>query len=199
MHPEYNRLEEDIKAFLNVGSGSGSGYGSGYGSGDGSGSGYGSGDGVKKINSQFVHRIDGVQTVITHVHGDIARGAILRDDLQLKPCYIAKGHGLFAHGDTIEEAQAALEEKILDDLPVEEKIGEFKKKFCPGVKYPAMEFYNWHHFLTGSCEMGRKNFAAEHDISLDSDEMTPEEFMELTKDDFGGSVIRQLMEEWKDQ
>ena len=94
------------------------------------------------------------------------------------------------------QVQKAAEEKILDDLPVEQKIDEFLEKFKSGVQYPAMDFYKWHHFLTGSCEMGRKQFAKNHRIDLEKDELTPEQFMILTMDDFGSSVIRQLMDEW---
>lgn len=89
--------------------------------------------------------------------------------------------------------------KILDDLPVEDKIREFMARFQPGTLYPVMDFYNWHHFLTGSCEMGRRNFAQNHGIDLDHDTMTPETFMEITRDDYGGSVIRQLMEAWEER
>ena len=212
MHQDGNSLEDRIKAFLTPGSGYGSGYGygsgSGYGYGDGygDGSGYGSGDGdgsgdgegrkVKQINNEPVYVIDDVPTVIRQCHGDVARGAILQDDLQLAPCYIVKGGGYWAHGETLEQAREALEEKILDDLPVEQKIEEFLEKFQTGIKYPAMDFYRWHHFLTGSCEMGRKQFAKNHGIDLEKDELTPEQFMILTMDDFGSSVIRQLMDEW---
>ena len=114
----------------------------------------------------------------------------------MTPCYIAKSGHYYAHGETLNDARAALEEKILDDLPVEEKIAEFQRKFAPGRRYPARMFYDWHHFLTGSCEMGRKQFAQEREIDIDKAEFTPEEFMEMTKDAYGGSVIRQLMEQW---
>jgi len=133
-----------------------------------------------------------------HVHGNAARGFIVQDDLQLIPCYVLKGRGYFAHGKTIEEARQALESKILNDLPVEEKIEEFLKTFHPGVEYPARKFYDWHHFLTGSCEMGRQQFAKEHGIDIDKDLLTPKAFMRLTKNDYGGSVIRQLMEAWEE-
>ena len=192
--------DELIKAFLGSGWGSGSGSGSGEGwgsgSGEGSGSGWGSGDGVKKIFGQSVHYVDGLQTLIDHVHGDVARGRILQKDLQTVPCYIVKGNGFFAHGETLRTAREALEEKIMDNMPVKEKIAEFQKKFKPGVKYPAMVFFAWHHFLTGSCEAGRRSFSRDHEIDLDKDALTPEEFMRLTKDAYGGSVILQLMDAW---
>ena len=64
-----------IKEFLAARSGSG--YGDGY------GSGYGSGSGIKKYDGEDVHMIDGVQTIITAVYGNIAKGAILQGDLTL--------------------------------------------------------------------------------------------------------------------
>ena len=49
--------------------------------------------------------------------------------------------------------------------------------------------------LTGSCEMGRREFAKSHGYSMKEDELlTVEEFIELTKDSYGGSVIRKLRE-----
>ena len=185
------------------GDGSGDGYGDGYGdgSGDGYGDGYGdgSGDGVKNFCGNTVYYIDRVPTIIKAVHGNVARGRILGKDLTLKPCYIAKGNGYFAHGETLQDALDALEEKILDHLPVEEKIAQFLDKFQPFTFYDAKDFYHWHHTLTGSCEMGRKEFARDHEIDLENDMMTPERFMDLTKDAYGGSVIRQLMQAWEEK
>lgn len=48
--------------------------------------------------------------------------------------------------------------------------------------------------LTGSCEMGRQSFARDHEIDIEHDMMTPEEFIDLTKDAYGGSIIRKLKE-----
>ena len=64
------------------------------------------------------------------------------------------------------------------------------------MKYPNEEFFVWHNRLTGSCEMGRKAFAAEHGIDM-SATSTVEAFIELTKNAYGGSVIRQLAERYK--
>ena len=181
--------------------GYGSGYGYGYGDGDGDGDGYGSGDGdgdgLAAFCGQAVHRIDGINTLIDHVHGNVARGRVVNADLTTTPCYIAKSGHYFAHGETLASATAALEEKLLDDMPVEQKIAEFKRRFSPGQKYPARDYYNWHHLLTGSCEMGRRQFAKDRGIDIESAEFTPEEFMEMTKNAFGGSVIRRLMKEWE--
>ena len=188
------------------GSGSGSGYGSGSGSGDGygdgsgsgsgygygSGSGDGYGDGIKKYDGEDVHMIDGVQTIITAVHGNIAKGFILQGDLTLTPCFIAKVEDCFAHGETVRQAVTDARDKAFEDMPQEERITAFLNAIKPNTAYPVMTLYDWHHRLTGSCEAGRKAFAKDHGIDL-SAYMTREAFFELTKDAYGGDVIREAM------
>ena len=187
-----------IKEFLAARSGDGSGSGSGSGSGDGSGSGYGSGYGsgsgygIKKYDGEDVHMIDGVQTIITAVHGNIAKGFILQSDLTLTPCFIAKVDGCFAHGETVRQAVTDARDKAFEGLPQEERITAFLDAIKPNTEYPVMTLYDWHHRLTGSCEAGRKAFAKDHGIDLSAD-MTREAFFELTKDAYGGSVIREAM------
>lgn len=73
----------------------GAGAGYGYGNGDGAGYGYG---GIKELNGDNVHLIDGIQTIIKSVRGNIAQGFILKNDLTLQPCYIVKEQNYFAHG-----------------------------------------------------------------------------------------------------
>ena len=193
------------EAFLHTdftGSGYGDGYGDGSGSGDGSGYGYGYGsgygdgygDGLKSLNGQPVDYIDGVPTILTRIVGNVAKGFIVRNDLSLSPTYICKQGNMFAHGETLHKARDALLEKLFDDMPTEERIAAFCKEFKPGVKRSAMDFFSWHHRLTGSCEQGRREFARQHGVDLDHDELTPEEFFALTRDAYGGSIIRQTEE-----
>jgi hypothetical protein len=139
--------------------------------------------------------IDNVATVIKNVHGNVARGFIVNRDLTTTPCVVIKSKNLFAHGDTLKAAEAALQEKIFDDMDVDEKIDAFREHFKTGAKYHAKDFYDWHHKLTGSCEFGRNAFAKDHGIDLDNDKFTVEEFVELTKDSFGGEIIRKITEE----
>ena len=167
------------------GSGDGSGYGSGYGSGDGSG------DGIKSLCGEAVHMIDGVPTIITRVRGNVAKGKIVRGDMGTEAAYIVKGGNCFAHGRTLHEARAALEDKLFEDMPVEERIDAFAAEFKPGEARTVADFYAWHHKLTGSCTQGRDTFARDHGLKMD-DAMTPEEFIRLTCNAYGGEVIRQL-------
>lgn len=181
------------------GSGYGSGYGDGYGDGYGYGSGYGDGDGdgygLKSICGEPVYMIDGVPTIITGLRGSVAMGFIVMADLSKRRTFVVKGGGKFAHGEDLHAAQAALEEKLFDDMPVEEKLEAFREQFTPGEAYTVADFYDWHHRLTGSCTQGRDAFAQDHELSM-NDAMTPEEFIDLTKDAFGGRIIRQLAEHY---
>ena len=178
------------------GSGSGSGYGSGSGDGDGygdgSGSGSGDGYGVLFFDGMPVYDVDGVQTLIFSVYKGFAKGAILLKDLTLRPCYIARGGDKFAHGETLKEAVAALQNKMFAGMPEEDRIDAFYEEHKSGVKYPARDLWVWHNRLTGSCEMGRNAFAEEHGIDVDRDEFTPEEFCTMCRDSYGGATIRKL-------
>ena len=185
------------------GDGSGSCYGGGYGSGCGygygSGCGYGYDDGVVSFCGQKVYQIDDVPTLIDHVHGNAAKGRILRDDLSTEACYIAKQGSLFAHGKTLRAAMDALLEKLFEDMPEEERIAEFVKAHEWGKQYPSADYYDWHNRLTGSCDMGRSEFAKRHGYKLTDDELlTVEEFIKLTENSYGGSVIRKLREAYKE-
>jgi hypothetical protein len=183
---------EDIHSGSGDGYGSSDGSGSGSGYGDGDGYGYGSGDGIKSINGNKIYIIDSIQTIITSIRGNIAKGFILMSDLILNPCFIAKVGDCFAHGDTIKKALEDARNKLFEDMDEEERIELFWEEFISGIKYPANKFFDWHNKLTGSCEMGRMQFAKEHNINLETAEFTVEEFVELTKDSYRGDIIRKL-------
>ena len=175
------------------GDGYGYGYGCGYGSGSGGGYGDGNGYGIKSFDGKDICLIDNIQTVITAVFGNIAKGFVLNSDLTLTPCYVAKQGDIFAHGNTLKEAIDALHEKLFDDMPEEDRIAEFFKAHSPGVKYPAKDLFVWHNRLTGSCEAGRMSFVRSHDIDLENDTFTIEEFVNLCKDSYGGETIKKLL------
>lgn len=176
--------------------GDGNGYGKGNGEGNGcsdsDGDGYSgnNGNGIKKINRMNVVKIDNIPTAIKKIRGNIAFGYVF-EKMQLKHCYVVKQDGLFAHGETVKEAFSALQEKLFDDMTVEERIDAFLQEIKSNTKYPAKIFYDWHHRLTGSCEFGRNQFIKNHNIKLDQ-LMTVSEFVELTKNDYGGEIIKEL-------
>ena len=175
------------------GYGYGCGFGSGYGFGDGCGSGFG--DGIRRFCGKDVYMIDGIPTMLGIVHGNIARGGVLLEDLTTKPCYVVKQGGVYAHGETLRAAMEALRDKLLEGMPLEERIEEFVKSHEWGKAYQSADYYDWHRKLTGSCEMGRSEFAAAHGYKLTADEMlTVEEFIDLTKGSYGGDIIRRLRE-----
>ena len=183
------------------GSGYGSSYGHGYGDGSGndsgsgnsfgSGNGFGYGSGLKSINSKKIYMVDDIAITISHIHGNAAKGTIINNDLTETPCYIVKEGKYFAHGKTLAEANAALQDKLFDKMPVEKRIAAFWTCHKRGIKYPTKDFFEWHHKLTGSCLMGRQQFAKDHDVDLNG-EMTVEEFIALTKNAFGGDIIKRL-------
>ena len=182
-------LTEKIDAFLRPGYGSGYGYGYG----DGSGSGYGDGYDINFYNGQRVYNIDNIQTVIVSVHEAYAKGFIINSDLTFRPCYIARVGNSFAHGESLHQAHADAAAKELKKLPVKERIERFWQSHCDTSKeYPARDLFDWHGILTGSCTMGRKQFCQEHEINLDRDKFTVQEFIELTVNAYGGEIIKQL-------
>ena len=179
-------IDKDIERFLTISYGDGDGDGDGY----GYGSGYGSG--IKEFDGQNVYDIDGVQTLIYSVKGNAAKGEILNEDLTLAPCWVYRRGNLFAHGATLRKAAKAAEDKWLVDQPAEERIKAFVE--ChPSLTESYGDLFDWHHTLTGSCEFGRQQWCREHGLEP-TDSLTLLEFFELTKDYYGGSIIRQTAE-----
>lgn len=183
---------------LGFGSGDGSGFGSGHGCGcsDGYGRGRGCGDGsgFKTFCGKDVFYIDNVRTIINRINGNVAYGAIITADLSLNKCFVVKQDGKFAHGYPLRNAMSALADKLFEDMPTNERIERFWSEFKLGKKYPAQLFFDWHHRLTGSCEMGRRQFAEDHGIDVETAEYTPEEFIELTENAYNGQIIKRLKE-----
>lgn len=177
-----------------LGFGDGSGDGCGCGDGDGSGDGRGYGDGIKTFCGKDVFYIDNAPTIINRINGNVAYGAIITVDLSVNKCFVVKQDGKFAHGYPLRNAMSALADKLFEDVPTDERIERFWSEFSPGVKYPAKLFYDWHHRLTGSCEMGRRQFAEDRGIDVETAEYTPEEFIELTENAYNGQIIRRLKE-----
>ena len=193
-------MESIIKQFLfrNSGYGYGYGHGSGYGSGsdDGYGYGYGSDDGsgygIKMYNGKMIYIIDNIQTIFESIRGNYAKGYILNRDLTIRSCYIVKVGNYFAHGETLKNAVRDATSKYNENLTINERLILFTNRFKLKEKYPAKEFFLWHNTLTGSCELGRKEFCREKGINIDEDKFTVLEFIELTKNSYGGDIIKKL-------
>ena len=145
-------LSPDHDGHDSYGYGCGSGDGSGSGSGSGDGCGDGSGDGcgycygygsvlLKSFCGSSIIMIDGIQTIIVRIKGNIAKGFMLHRDLTTNPCYVAKFNGYFAHGKTAKEAFLEAQEKAFEILSEEERISMFLKKFNFTDKYSTYEFF----------------------------------------------------------
>lgn len=211
-------LGTGIASGFGYGAGEGSGYiacygySNGYGEGNFTGHGYGycSGSGVedefgygvgneniKSINDNIVDYVDSIPTIITQVHGNIARGYIVNLFLELIPCFIAKAGNSFAHGETIKEALSDASEKEMKRLPLEERIKMFKEVFGDlDSEHTGIEFYNWHHTLTSSCRVGRDEFCKDNNIDLEK-KYTVRYFLDITKESYGSDIIKLLRKSYK--
>ena len=137
--------------------------------------------------------IDGLQTIITSVYGNMATGLILQSDLTMSPCVIVKQDNMFAHGKDAHEAFESLQQKLFAKYPVEKRIEEFQKAHPDfNKKYSAKDLFDWHNKLTGSCIMGRNSFCRDKNIDLEKDEFSVYEFIAMTKNAYGGKTIKVL-------
>ena len=175
------------------GAGAGAGDGTGTSSGYGSGSSSGYGERIAVFHGKKVCYVDSIPCIFESVHDTWASVFVIeREDFTEKKAFLAKLDGQIAHGETIKKAFTAAMEKALDGMDIEEKKASFREKFPLYIEpYHTMDFFTWHHVLTGSCEFGRKQFAEEHNIDLDG-KMTVKQFCCLTANAYNGSVIQQL-------
>ena len=184
------------------GYGSNSGYGYGYGIDFGSGNCDGSGEGggisamdIKTFKGHIVDYIDSVPTVITNIHNNVASGFIIGFDMTLIPCYVAKAGNYFAHGKTLKDAVKDAEAKEVQNMTIEERIEKFIEVFGSlDSEHTGKEFYDWHHILTGSCRMGRDKFCKENGIDL-TKKYSVRYFLNITKNSYGGDIIKQIINE----
>ena len=180
---------EEVKGFLSI---QNNNSGSGDGSGDGSGSGI-----IKALNGNIVDYIDDVPTIIFQVRDNIACGLIVKEDLTLDSCYIAKVGNSFAHGKTLKEAVADAEAKEMENMPVEERIKKFIEVFGTlDSEHTGKGFYDWHHILTGSCRMGRDEFCEAHKIDFEK-KYTVRYFLDITKNSYGSNIIKLVREAYE--
>lgn len=203
-------LNKKIEDFLSgSGSGDGSGYANGYGYGNGSGNGDGSGDGygygsgygsgfgsgfiIQTFGKQKIYYIDNIPCIIHTIHNNIAKVSIIDIGFfKLTNMYIYKYNNIYAHGLTIQDAKKEAELKFISLQDTQYKIDLFHKTFKNSQKYPFDEFYKWHTTLTGSCSTGKDYFISQNKISK-TKKYTVKEFIEITKNAYGGEIIKQLL------
>ena len=203
------------------GNGDGSGSGSGFGTSHGTGTGSGSGDGnvynilfqqshlseykkgfltkkiasLKTFKSKLVYYIDNIPCYFLSIVGNTAKVNVIKDDFSVEKQYICKQGNLFAHGKTRESALHSVAAKFYALLSVKEKKAEFISKFNLRQTYKMHDFYNWHHFLTGSCKSGLDDFIKTHKL-YHTDNMTLLEFLELAKDNYNGAIFKEILVEY---
>lgn len=200
-------FDSDFDSTFGSGSGSASGSASGYADcstsssyGHGYASGLGYGDGsmfgltcdIKSYINKPVFCIDDTPTIIRSIRGNVAKGLILKSDLITTPCFVVKVGNCFAHGKTIKEAFLVAQAKHFNEMPEDERLQAFVDAHEWGLEYPDKDFYDWHNKLTGSCAMGRDMFAKEHGLEKLDGKHTVEWFVELTKDAYGGEIIKRI-------
>ena len=195
-----------VKEFLSTNNSFASGFASGFGSGSGFASSFGSSFGpgfasgfapgsgfdIKSYINKPVYYIDDIPTIIQSIRGNVAKCLVLKSDLTTTPCFIVKVGNCFAHGNTIKEALRDAQRKHFSTIGEEERLFEFVKSHKWGVEYPDKDFYEWHSNLTGSCKMGRDMFAKEHGLENLDGKHTVEWFVALTKDAYGGEIIKRI-------
>lgn len=190
------------------GNGCGSGYSNffGYGFGCVCGRGFDKSDGydegsycnnILTFNGNIVDNVDMLPTIIIQVKNNFAKGYIIKDDLTLESCYIAKIGNFFAHGKTLKDAVTDAEKKREKNMPIEERIKKFVETFGPlDSEHTGKEYYDWHHILTNSCQMGRDKFCEAHDIDL-SKKYTVKYFLDITKNSYGSNIIKLVREAYE--
>ena len=115
--------------------------------------------------------------------------------MTLIPHYVAKAGNYFAHGKTLKNAVKDAEAKELGEKPIDERIEKFMEVFGSlDSEHTGKEFYYWHHTLTGSCRMGRDKFCKENGIDLEK-KYSVRYFLNITKNSYGGDIIKQIIEE----
>ena len=145
-----------------------------------------------------VYKIDKVPTIITAVHGDHAKGFVLENNVNLKPCYIAKCGDFFAHGKTLKQAQEDAKNKYDQNKPLEDRIADFKEQYPTlDTKGDNADLFKWHNILTGSCKFGRKSFCMSRGVDWESGKTSVRDFIELCKDAFGSEQIKQLEQSYE--
>lgn len=171
------------------GSGSGNGDGNGYGDGSGDGDGDGRGIRIKQFKGKKVYYVDNIPCIFKSVHENYASVEVIDvNSFELTKAFIGKFENCFAHGETIRDAIEDARNKYYQSLDFDEVKEKLLVEFKEKGKLTVKELYSWHGILTGSCRFGRTQFQTEHNLK-DDDLLTLEEFVELTKNAFGGDRI----------
>lgn len=172
------------------------------GNGDSHGKGYGHGSelfrdfintiiDIKTYNGQSVYHLDNKLILFDSIkYGTVGKIRII-DNLSL----VAEDSWIYRYGNYYyihKDLKIAKREAIkayYHANGIEHAVSDFRKKFNMKDKYKAEDFYEWHAYITQSCEEGREKFTKDNNISFD-DYMTVNEFLDLTRNTIGGDIIK---------
>ena len=138
--------------------------------------------------------IDGLTTIISgwRPHGDyeVTKGKYFGggEISALPECYVAKKGQTFAHGETLAEAIADLQFKIIGADDLDEVVRQVKAK-----NTVSMAEY---HAITGACGAGIRQFLRDHGVDFETTECLPlERVLSLTQGAYGGDTFARAMKE----
>ena len=98
-------------------------------------------------------------------------GTRITNQFKTIPWYIIVEEGIMGFGTTKAAATESLSESFYKIYNFEERVERFCRHFEMGKKYPALEFLDWHHRVTGSCKESRDKWA-ENSIYADQNVTT---------------------------
>lgn len=145
-----------------------------------------------------VDRTDGIFSIILEERKGVKKLLLNRESsIKRREIYLISKNGLSAHGDTLKLAKEALEKKILNSKEWIDNINLFIE-FCKNKEVILnSDLFDWHFKITGSCELGRRQFCETHKIDL-KDSMTLDDFIKLTEKQYGSERINVLKTIYKD-
>lgn len=151
---------------------------------------------MSEFEGHKVYMVDHVPTCIESVHISMslsyAIGFTIEDYWKRCHTVVAKVAGYFAHGDNLREAIQEAQEKLLHNIPIEDRIKQFVELY-PDIQQlvPNKKLFDAHHYLTGSCYLGRKMFCKGNGIDLDNS-MSVADFIRWTCAEYGDEIIHKL-------
>lgn len=151
--------------------------------------------------------------IFQNVHGNVAKGYIVRLNTQLVPCYMMKREGKFAYGETPFDTLVALKEQLYYHSSKFERFEAFMKKF-PEYDFPYsnVDLVVYYHIVlpdrkagfiltdNGLTHFGAmaacERFLADHGLSLNG-ATTVREFLQLTKEDYNDGIVQKLVRKYE--
>lgn len=153
------------------------------------------GRGIISYNNHTVYCIDGYMLYIDHVHEPWMIGQILKNDLTIQQCYLAKINHNYVVAGSLHETLELMRKKILSSNSNEKDIATAFVIAHPEYenKYDWDEMVAWHALSTTSCANGRRQFSKLSDKSS-GDTATPKELIEFMKNSPAAPIAKKMEE-----